>query len=205
MVCDMKELSLQKIAVVCFFLCLMTARGYSQLPNGNVFVGYSYLNADLSAGSGSRTNLNGWEASVENKIFPFVGLVADFSGQYGLPSSSSPPPTCVTPVGGLPGGCILTPSSSGSEYNFLFGPRVSFKIGKFRPFAHVLVGGAHVSEANLGFANASTSFANALGGGVDYHLIPLISWRVQADALQTRFFGSLQNNVRISTGIVIHF
>jgi hypothetical protein len=36
-------------------------------------------------------------------------------------------------------------------------------------------------------------------------LIPLISWRVLGDLLQTRFFSNTQNNVRISTGIVVHF
>jgi hypothetical protein len=36
-------------------------------------------------------------------------------------------------------------------------------------------------------------------------LIPLISWRLQGDLLQTRFFSTTQNNVRISTGIVVHF
>jgi hypothetical protein len=54
-------------------------------------------------------------------------------------------------------------------------------------------------------SSSDTSFAYALGGGIDYHLIPLISWRVQGDLLQTRFFSNTQNNVRISTGIVVHF
>jgi hypothetical protein len=48
-------------------------------------------------------------------------------------------------------------------------------------------------------------YISIFGRGVDYHLIPLISWRVQADWLQTRFFSNTQNNVRISTGIAIHF
>ena len=47
--------------------------------------------------------------------------------------------------------------------------------------------------------------AYALGGGIDSHLIPLVVWRVQGDLLETRFFSNTQNNVRISTGIVIHF
>lgn len=96
-------------------------------------------------------------------------------------------------------------SVSTSEHNFLLGPRASFSIGKFRPFVHALIGAGHISESASGLSNSSTSFADALGGGLDYHLIPPISWRIQADAMQARFFGSTQNNVRISTGIVIHF
>ena len=50
----------------------------AQIPtSGNVFFGYSYLNADLS--SLGRSNFNGYNASLEGKIFPWVGLVADFS------------------------------------------------------------------------------------------------------------------------------
>ena len=74
-----------------------------------------------------------------------------------------------------------------------------------RPFAQALVGAAHMSESASFLSSSDTSFAYALGGGIDYHLIPLISWRVQGDLLQTRFFSNTQNNVRISTGIVVHF
>jgi hypothetical protein len=196
----MGEISMGKMAVVCCFVCMLTTLGYGQLPGGNAFIGYSYLSADLAPGN--RTSLNGWNGSVEGKVLPFIGLVADFSGHYGSPSVLSGG-FCPVPVGSLPGGCEDTTSGSTSEHNFLFGPRVSFPIGKFRPFVHALIGAGHISESGL--SPTSTSFADALGGGLDYHLIPLLSWRIQADALQTRFFNGTQNNVRISTGIVIHF
>ena len=75
----------------------------------------------------------------------------------------------------------------------------------FRPFVHALFGGAHVNENALGAADSSTAFASAFGGGVDYRLTPRFSWRVQIDALQTRFFNTTQTNARISTGIVVRF
>jgi hypothetical protein len=50
-----------------------------------------------------------------------------------------------------------------------------------------------------------TSFATAVGGGIDYKIIKPIAWRVQGDYVQTRFFDTTQNNVRISTGIVLRF
>jgi hypothetical protein len=191
-----------KITLVCLFVCFLNTLGYGQLPGGNVFIGYSYLSADLA--SGSRTSLNGWNGSVEGKVLPFIGLVADFSGHYGSPSVVSNG-FCPVPLGGLPGGCIANGNSNTSEENFLFGPRASFPIGKFRPFVHALIGAGHINENASGLSNSNTSFADALGGGIDYHLIPLISWRIQADALQTRFFNATQNNIRISTGIVFHF
>jgi len=193
---------MRKIFIAISFLCLLSALSHAQLPSGNVFVGYSYLSADL--GSSSRTSLNGWNASVEGKVLPFIGLVGDFSGHYGSANFVSSG-ICTVAPGALPGGCIATTSGSVSEHNFLFGPRASVTLGKFRPFVHALIGGAHLSASASGFSNSSNSFADALGGGIDYHLVPLISWRIQADALQTRFSSGTQNNVRISTGIVVHF
>jgi len=181
-----------------FTLFVLATVGHAQVPSGNIFVGYSYLNADLV--SNSRTNLNGWNSSVEGKVLPFVGLVADFSGHYGS-APLAVNPTCTAVIGGS----CSSLSASTNVYSFLFGPRVSVSVGKVRPFAHALLGAAHMSASVSLLSSSDTSFAYALGGGLDYHLIPLISWRVQGDLLQTRFFSNTQNNVRISTGIVVHF
>jgi len=103
---------------------------FAQVPtSGNIFIGYSYNRA--TATIDNATNLNGWNGSLEGKIFPFVGLVADFSGYYG---SASVPASCPAIIGGGP--CLTNLDMS--EHNFLFGPRVSFSAGRFRPFAHVL-------------------------------------------------------------------
>jgi len=173
---------------------LLTTVAFAQVPtSGNVFVGYSYMSADLPGG---RANLNGWNASVEGKVLPLLGIVADFSGNYG---SQNPPQFTSCPGGALGLSCSV------HEENYLFGPRLGFSIGKFRPFVHGMVGVGHINESAGGFSGSDTSLADALGGGIDYHLIPLVSWRVQVDALQTRFFGGTQENIRISTGITFHF
>jgi opacity protein-like surface antigen len=165
----------------------------AQVPtSGNVFFGYSYYSTDLS--STGRANTNGWEGSVEGKVVPFLGIVADLDGHYGSQNF----PICGTSLSGTT--CI---NASFTENNFLFGPRVSFSVGRFRPFAEALFGGAHVN-VNSG-VGSDTSFATALGGGLDYKIIKPIAWRFQGDYLQTRFFGATQNNVRISTGIVFRF
>jgi hypothetical protein len=187
-----------RITAVFFILFVLATVGYAQIPSGNVFAGYSYMSADLVPTG--RTNFNGWNGSVEAKVLPFIGVVGDFSGHYGSgPLAVNPACTAVI------GGSCFGLNASTNIYNFLFGPRVSVSVGKIRPFAHALLGAAHMSESASLLSSSSTSFAYALGGGIDYHLIPLVSWRVQADFLQTRFFSNTQNNVRISTGIVIHF
>jgi hypothetical protein len=188
----------KRIAAIISTLIVLTTAACAQIPSGNVFVGYSYMSADLV--SNGRTNLNGWNGSVEGKVLPFIGIVGDFSGHYGS-TPLAVNPTCAAVIGGA----CSSLSASTNIHSFLFGPRVSVSVGKVRPFAHALLGAAHMSESASLLSSSSTSFAYALGGGVDYHLIPLVSWRVQADLLQTRFFSNTQNNVRISTGIVIHF
>ena len=181
-----------RIAAIALVLLFATL-GFAQVPAGNVFFGYSYLSADQNTGGGA--NLNGWEGSVEGKVAPLLGIVADVSGHYGSQDFAL---VCAGP--------LCSPSNlSSSTHSFLFGPRLSFSVGKFRPFAHALFGGSHISGSATGISDSDTSFAYAVGGGLDYHLAPLISWRVQGDALQTRFFGGTQSNARISTGIAVHF
>jgi hypothetical protein len=190
----------RKIVLVLSSLFLFAGLASAQVPSANVFFGYSYYNTDLS--SIDRANTNGWEASVEGKVIPFLGLVADFDSHYGSQNfpSQNFPGGCAVPVG-LASSCTF--NDSFHEYNFMFGPRVSVSVGKFRPFAEALFGGAHVTLDNS--VGSDTSFATAIGGGLDYRLIKPIAWRFQGDYLQTRFFGATQNNVRISTGIVLKF
>jgi opacity protein-like surface antigen len=183
-------------STVVLFVLLFASFASAQIPtSGNVFFGYSYYNTDLS--SIDRANTNGWEASVEGKVIPFLGFVADVDGHYG---SQNFPAGC--PLGPGGGSGCSTFNASVTEHNFLFGPRVSFSVGKFRPFAEALFGGAHVN-GNAG--GSDTSFATALGGGLDYKIIKPVAWRLQGDYVQTRFFGTTQNNVRLSTGIVFRF
>ncbi|MGA2415120.1 MAG: hypothetical protein ABSF59_11760 [Candidatus Sulfotelmatobacter sp.] len=183
---------MRKTLLVTSALILFGGLANAQVPAGNVFFGYSYYNTDLS--SIDRANTNGYEASLESRIVPFLGFVADFDGHYG--SQNFPGAACGV-------SCVPTTFNVNvTENNYLLGPRVSFPVGKIRPFAEALFGGAHV---NAGAAGSDTSFATAVGGGLDYKLIAHIAWRFQGDYVQTRFFGTTQDNVRISTGIVLRF
>jgi len=90
--------------------------------------------------------------------------------------------------------------SGNSIHTFLFGPQVSWP-ARVSPFGHLLIGAGHISAIG-----EDTGFSLALGGGIDTEVVPHVYWRVfQADYLQTNFFGTRQDNARISTGIVIHF
>jgi hypothetical protein len=183
--------------VICgtaFLLTLLAGASFAQVPSGSIFVGYSYLNADSN--TPNRANLNGWEGSLEGKIFPFVSLVGDFSGHYGNEQSNQ------FMVAGGGGGF---PNAQGKLHSLMVGPRVSVSVRGVRPFAHVLVGGAWLSQSYAGNSANDVSLATAVGGGVDFKFLKIAGWRVQGDLLHTQLFGSTQNNVRISTGLVFHF
>src|SRR5207247_10325322 len=70
------------VAGAVLFLLSFLGSAFAQIPKANIFVGYSYMSADLPNISG-RQNLNGWEGSLEGKVLPLLGIVADGSGNYG--------------------------------------------------------------------------------------------------------------------------
>jgi len=98
---------------------------------------------------------------------------------------------------------------------FLFGPELAFP-AKVSPFVQALVGAAHQAvgagastssgmPVNV-FSSSDHAFATALGGGIDLHIAPFLSFRaIQLDYLVTRFHSSTQNQPRVSTGLVLRF
>jgi len=162
----------------------------TQVPNhGDVFFGYSHMGAvhcqmrysgaatACDPFSAQAANLSGWNVSVEKKYLHYFGAVADFSGQYG----------------GV------------SQRNFLFGLRGAASVGRFRPFAEALFGAVHVQEKASTMSISETSFAEALGVGIDFRLMRLLSWRIQADEIRTELTAVEQHNVRLSSGLAVRF
>jgi hypothetical protein len=202
------------VALLAFVTCAA-----AQIPKRfAVFGGYS-SEADITFALASSLpislpsiSLNGWNGSLEVKVLPFLGVVADVSGHYGTFGATI---GCEAIIGCVPLGVGV----DSSMYSYLFGPQVSVSLWRFTPFAHVLLGAAHINQKPVvslvsGLANSDTSFADAIGGGLDIRLISIVGWRFQADLIQTRFFASTspisfltstQSNFRGSTGIVLRF
>lgn len=186
--------------LVACMLAVLAGVTAAQAPNGNIYFGYTYYNTDLSL---NRGNLNGFQATLEGKLVPMLGFVADFTGHYG---SLNFPVFCSLCTG------PTTASANAHQYEAMFGPRVSFPAGKFRPFAEFEVGVGHVTTtggaaaSNLipGFSG-DTSYATALGGGLDYKIVSHVAWRLEGDYVRTHFFGVGQTNYRLSTGIAFRF
>ncbi len=139
-------------------------------PKAEVFGGYSYQHVE------GGFNLNGWNASVAGNFNPWLGLVADLSGQY----------------------------NDFNSHSFLFGPQLTYRGNdRVTPFAHVLIGAVHHSGGGI-FSN--TAFATAFGGGVDVKLKgPVAARLIQVDYIMTRFNGQTQNDARLSFGLVFRF
>jgi len=191
-----------KAACIGVALFLLAGLANAQIPSGNVFLGFSYERTNSSALRGSdlftttlsHPNLHGWEASFEGKMVPFLGIVADVSGHYGSQSFTE-----LTPEG--PQNVDVT----GHEQEYLVGPRLSIPVSKFTPFAEVMVGAAHIHTGGTIPGPSNTSFAYAVGGGLDYRLLGPVAARVEGDYLRTKFFSSTQRNLRLSAGIVFRF
>ena len=133
-------------------LFLSTAASAQTDSQGNISFGYSYVRGTLSSSSNSplaptisSSNLNGWYTSAEYKLVPWLGAVADLSGDYGTERVT---PFCeVIPV------CPGPLSAQANVQTFLFGPRASVSIGKVTLFAQGLFGGAHTSPCEIGRAH----------------------------------------------------
>jgi hypothetical protein len=168
-----------------------------------LFGGYSFVRAPVTFSEVSGTcalpclptsttpklNLNGWEASGAVKIAGPLAFVADFDGTRGSFQGAS------------------------THLNtYLFGPQFRLP-GPISLFAHAMAGEGHESiHSGISGAGVITSgptqnsFASALGGGLDTHLLPFISLRlIQVDYLYTHFHSTRQNQPRISAGFVVHF
>ena len=175
------------------------------VPRFEVFGGYSYANASRNFGV-DRPSLNGWNASLTGNVNRWLGVVGDFSGYYGSPSvNAATGVICAIPPCPLP-----VVSFDTKVHTFLLGPQVSFRTGRFTPFAHALFGLGHTSvRIDNPFSTVGTltnnAFAMALGGGVDINMTSRFALRVQPDYLQTDFLHQTQKNFRISTGLVFKF
>ena len=155
------------------------------VPKAEIFGGYSLLRADIH---GMKFNTNGWNAAVTGNLNRYFGVTADMGGQYGTVAES---------------GVSMTVHG----HSFLFGPTVSYRTNKLKPFAHVLFGVSHGSFVNIGPATISeNSFALDAGGGLDIKVARHVSIRpVQLDWRSTSFFNSAQDNLRYAAGIVLNF
>jgi opacity protein-like surface antigen len=197
--------------------------GYSIMHTGTGGLNSSRLDADLRQNPGTLgigSNFNGWNAEAQYNFDQWLGIVADFGGQYGSPFTAR-----LKGVSGLP---------AMTEYSLVAGPVISYRAkARVTPFVHALFGWdrarlgastiAGTSSPVTSFTSTYTSFAIVLGGGVDYKVSQHLALRLgQFDYFRTTLdlnslyggaFGpgtfqglpTKEKNIRFSTGIVLRF
>lgn len=179
-----------------------------------VFAGYSNGQVDTATDFQDRESFNGINVSGVYNLNRYFGVKGDVSATYNSNRFSGE-----LDFAGTPG--LVSVKNSNSLYNFLGGVQLkdNARSGRFKPFVHALVGGAHVRTKISDFTCSpptlctaailpdqtfsDTGFAGAFGGGLDIRISNKIQIRAfQVDYNPVRIDGTTQNNVRFGAGIV---
>jgi hypothetical protein len=198
------------------------AQTSSDYKKAEFYVGYSNNQVDTGANTNTgnaardffndRIGFHGFEVSAVGNVSRYVGIKADFSGNYRDQQFAVTTGTGATAN-------TLSFRTKNSLYNVLGG--VQFKdnssTGTFKPFAHVLggVGHARTKVTNVACSNATitncatladsysdTGLAGAFGGGLDIKVSDRVDIRaIQLDYNPIRLSGSIDHNFRFGVGV----
>ncbi len=170
------------LLLVC--VVMTSALVFSQeTPQAELFGGYSYMR--------SGGNFNGWNAAATVNWNDWLGITADFGGNYASQSLH---------FAGFP-----TVGSSAHFHTFTFGPTATYRGNdRFVPFGHFLLGGSRLSQkvtiGGIEQSQSETGFAFLLGGGVDIPTNEHWAFRPQVDLLGSHFSGGWSKSFRLSLG-----
>jgi hypothetical protein len=100
-------------------------------------------------------------------------------------------------------GSVTAAFSEDARYLFYGGGvKVSKGNPKLQPFAHALIGGAHIFPRA---ATGNNGFAFRLGGGAETRLLQQIWLRVEGDYVRSQLYSSGQNNFQVVAAINYRF
>jgi len=88
-------------------------------------------------------------------------------------------------------------------FSYGAGPKIAWRLRKWEPWAHTIVGGVHIQPQTAG--SSANGFGLQAGGGVDYRIHPSLSVRAGVDWVRTRMFGQWQNSAQANVDVVLHF
>lgn len=195
---------------------------------GEFFIGYSNGQVDTGLGDiddeefgidiDERESFHGFNTSGVYNVSRYFGLKADVSGVYNDRDFSFPVTIPPSEGGTGPGTGTVAFETKNSLYNFLGGVQIkdNSNSGRFKPFAHALVGAAHARtkisnvtcpigiDCSFIVSGSETGFAGAFGGGIDVRL----NNRIQIRAIQVDYNpiwlgdGGRQDNIRLGVGLV---
>lgn len=194
----------------------------SDYKKSEFYIGYSNGQVDTGLDSGDSTvdffrdreNFNGVNVSGVYNVSRYIGIKGDFSATYNSNRFTGE-------AGGIGGPITISVKNDNSLYNFLGGVQIkdNNRDGRFKPFVHALVGGAHARAKISDYtctpsincpittfpddSFGETGFAGAFGGGLDVRVNDKVQIRAfQIDYNPVRIDGNTQNNLRLGVGIV---
>ena len=153
-------------------------------------MGYTFLHANAPPGQCGCFSANGGFGSVVFNLPHGFGLVADFTAVHANNISST--------------------TQSVTVFNYLFGPRYSFRSAsrRFVPYAQALGGGSRETSSYAAVQNVKGA-AFSVGGGVSTTLTRRIGWTiVEVDWVHSYLPNAkndLQNDLRVSSAITFRF
>jgi hypothetical protein len=87
------------------------------------------------------------------------------------------------------------------------GPRLAYRNrSRYEPWAHLTVGLDHFRfSQTAGLLGSNNAIAGAAGGGVDVYLKSHTAFRIEVDAVGSRFFSTNQRSFQVAGGLVLGF
>lgn len=153
-------------------------------PAVEIGASYSWLHVNSANNDFHRTG-NGGSGYVEYNINRWVGLVADIGG-------------------------YANTRVDDKALTYMFGPRFNWRHSRLTPYVQTLFGGVYAWTNPKGVPSSTqNAFAAAVGGGLDYQLTNRITIKpVQVEYVRSQLnsalgFGSHQNDIRYSAGVVL--
>jgi len=168
----LRVMRIRALLALVFALCGV-GQAWSQdreVPKAELLAGYSYLRS-------SDTNFNGWKASLAGNVNAWLGIAADFDGQY---------------------------TGEESEHSITFGPEFTLRKSKrWTPVGYALVGVA-IEKSESG--DTEHGFATELGAGLDYEINHQWALRVfDVTASITHVCGETHVSPKVAFGVVFSF
>jgi hypothetical protein len=204
----------RKVLLIGLVMLLGLVATAQDTPKFEVAVDYSYARYNATHNYAKSYSLNGAGGAVDYNFTKYLGIKMDLQG-YG---SNTQTFTAAAGSAICPLGCSANVQAN--LFTYLFGPQIGIRTGKFRPFGHFLLGGAHsnvygnlekVTGVVLSKAPSGNTFAYAVGGGLDIpinHSGTIAVRPVEVDYLYTRFNNSAtsaQSNFQYKGGVVFNF
>jgi hypothetical protein len=153
-----------------------------------IAVGYQYNRDNLL---GSPFNTHGVNFSITRYLKRWLGV----EGQLGV---------------GFLGKTGQTTTPPNLDVKSLYvgvGPRLVFRNRtRYEPWVHLTVGLDHYRfSQTAGLLGSNNALAGNAGGGVDIYFMPRVAFRIEAEAVGSRFFSTNQRSFQAVAGVVLGF